>query len=121
MADLILIPCRISAFDLRAIGATAELAKLAGKPAFALLNAAPPGAHKLIEEAEAAIAAYELPVCPQSVQRRAAFVHAVTAGQAVSEFEPEGRAAAEIEALWDWVASQLWPGAKIRKRERRVA
>jgi chromosome partitioning protein len=59
---------------------------------------------------------HELQVCPKSVQRRAAFVHAVTAGQAVSEFEPEGRAAAEIEALWNWVAGQFWPGAKIRRK-----
>jgi chromosome partitioning protein len=119
VADLVLIPCRISAFDLRAIGATAELAKLAGKPAFALLNAVPPGAHRLVEEAGAAIAAHELAVCPEIIRRRAVFIHAVTAGLAVSEFEPESQAAAEITALWNWAASQLWPGA--RKRERRTA
>lgn len=114
-ADLILIPCRISAFDLRAIGATAELAKLAGKPAYALLNAAPPGAHRLIEEARTAIAVHELPVCPVTVLRRAAFVHAVTVGQAVSEFEPDGRAAAEVAALYRWLGGQLWPRSERRR------
>jgi chromosome partitioning protein len=117
-ADLILIPCRLSAFDLRAIGATAELARIAGKPAFALLNAAPPGAHRLIEEAQAAIAVHELPVCPATVLRRAAFVHAVTAGQAVSEFEPDGRAAAEIATLYRWLSGQLWPRARETKQRR---
>src|SRR5271169_3766724 len=38
-ADLILIPTRPGILDLRAIGTTADLAKLAGKPAFVVLNA----------------------------------------------------------------------------------
>lgn len=121
-ADLILIPCRISAFDLRAIGATAELARIAGKPAFAVLNAASPGAHKLIEEAKMAIAAHELQVSPAVVPRRAALIHAITAGKAASEFEPKGHAAAEIAALYRWVAGLLWPAIKEPKtRERSVA
>jgi chromosome partitioning protein len=120
-ADLILIPCRLSAFDLRAIGATAELARIADKPAFALLNAAPPGAFRLIEEAETAIAAHDLPVSPAVIRRRAAFIHAVTAGQAASEFEPHGQAAAEVMTLYRWLAGLLWPGTKQRKRERRAA
>ena len=111
-----LIPCRISAFDLRAIGATAELAKIAGKSAFALLNAAPPAAHRLMEQARSAISAHELRVCPVSVLRRAAFVHAVTVGLSVSEFEPSGRAAAEISALYRWLISQLWPRSRERRR-----
>src|SRR4051812_42131548 len=41
-ADLILIPCRPAAFDLNAIGTTLNLAAVAGKPAFVLLNAVPP-------------------------------------------------------------------------------
>jgi chromosome partitioning protein len=114
-ADLILIPCRISAFDLRAIGAAAELARIAGKPAFALLNAAPLGAHRLIEEARTAIAVHELPACPVTILRRAAFVHAITVGQAVDEFEPEGRAAAEIAAPYRWLGGKLWPRSERRR------
>ena len=40
-ADLIVIPCRPAILDLRAIHATVDLAKLAGKPACILLNAVP--------------------------------------------------------------------------------
>jgi chromosome partitioning protein len=96
----------------------AELARMAGKPAFASLNAAPPGAHGLIEEATAAIAVHELPVCPATILRRAAFVDAITVGQTVSEFELAGRAAAEIVALYSWLVSQLWPGTKNLKQRR---
>jgi chromosome partitioning protein len=46
-ADLILVPCRPGIFDIRAIGTTAELVRLAGKPAFAVLNALPPGATRI--------------------------------------------------------------------------
>ena len=38
-ADIILIPCRPGILDLRAIGTTADVAKLAGKRAFVVLNA----------------------------------------------------------------------------------
>src|SRR3984957_20221886 len=41
-ADLILVPCRPAAFDLNAIGTTLNLAVVASKPAYVLLNAVPP-------------------------------------------------------------------------------
>ena len=53
-ADLILIPCRPSAFDLNAIGTTLNLAAVAGKLAFVLLNAVPPQG-KVGEEARNAL------------------------------------------------------------------
>ena len=42
IADLILIPCRPSAFDLDAIRITADLANDIRKPAFVVVNAGPP-------------------------------------------------------------------------------
>jgi chromosome partitioning protein len=122
-ADLILIPCRASAFDLRAIGATAELARIANKPAYAVLNAAPPGAHRLIEEARAAVAAHDLAISPVIIARRSAFVHAVTAGLAVNEFDPGGRAAVEIGGLYLWLAKLLWPEVRrsaVSNKERKA-
>ena len=53
-ADLILIPCRPAAFDLNAIGTTLNLAALAGKPAYVVLNAVPPQG-KVGEEARLAL------------------------------------------------------------------
>src|SRR5262245_17877282 len=53
-ADLILIPCRPAAFDLNAIATTLNLAAVAAKPAYVLLNAVPPHG-KVGEEARAAL------------------------------------------------------------------
>ncbi|MFT3920964.1 MAG: ParA family protein [Myxococcales bacterium] len=69
-ADLILIPCRPAILDLRAIGQTVDLARLAGKPAAIVLNAVPPRG-TLTDEAVQAVEAYGLPVAPIYLGHRA--------------------------------------------------
>jgi chromosome partitioning protein len=106
-ADLILIPTRPGILDLRAIGATADLAKIAGKRAFVVLNAIPPGATRLVEDARAAAAVHGLEVAPVVIEQRAALSHSLTAGQTAQEYEPTGRAADEISQLYAWLCKQL--------------
>jgi chromosome partitioning protein len=106
-ADLILIPTRPGILDLRAIGTTADLAKIAGKPAFVVLNAVPPGATRLIEDARAAAAVHDIEVAPIVIEQRAALSHSLTAGQTAQEYEPAGKAAKEIARLFDWLHAQL--------------
>jgi len=106
-ADLVLIPTRASAFDLHAIRTTAELVRIAQKPAFVLLNAVPPRAVGLIEEARAVVADLQLQLAPVSLVDRAAFRHAVINGQTAGEFEPSGKAASEIEELYAWICGQV--------------
>ncbi len=104
-ADLILIPCRPGIFDLRAITTSVDLAKLSKTPAVAILNAAPPRG-TLPDEAEQAIQAIGLEVSPIRLGQRAAFVHSLTAGQGVLEYEPSGKAAEEINDVYLWVRKQ---------------
>jgi chromosome partitioning protein len=106
-ADLCLIPCRPGILDLRAIGATAELVKLAGKPAFVILNAVPPRASALTVDATAAIATHGLRLAPVVIHQRAAFVHALTVGKTAQEYEPYGAASQEIGNLKTWIAANL--------------
>jgi chromosome partitioning protein len=106
-ADLILIPTRPGILDLRAIGTTADLAKLAGKPAFVVFNALPPGATRLIEDARAAAAVHGIEVAPVVIEQRAALSHSLTAGQTAQEYEPHGKAAEEIARLFDWLSGRL--------------
>jgi chromosome partitioning protein len=106
-ADLILIPTRPGILDLRAIGTTADLVKIAGKPAFVVLNAIPPGATRLIEDARAAAAVHGLEVAPVVIEQRAALSHSLTAGQTAQEYEPHGKAAEEIARLYAWLQEQL--------------
>jgi len=105
-ADLILIPTRPAIFDLRAIQDTADLVKMANKSAFVVLNSVPPKGN-LGDEAQTGISEQNIEVCPWRLIQRIAFVHAVTAGQSVQEYEPTGKAAVEIKNLYRWVLKQL--------------
>ncbi len=101
LADFVLIPCRPARFDLKAIGSTAQIAKLAKTPAAVVINAAPRG--KLAEEARAALEPQGIAVIEPVLQQRAAYSHAVIDGHSVHEYEPHGKAAAEIDALFAYV------------------
>jgi len=106
-ADLVIIPCRAGILDLRAIGATARLAKIAAKPAHVVLNAMPPRATNVLADAREAVAVHGLEVAPIAIQQRAAYAHALTAGQTAQEYEPDGKAAEEMAQLYAWLRQVL--------------
>jgi chromosome partitioning protein len=101
-ADLVLIPCRPATFDLEAIETTLLLTKAAGKPAYVVLNAVPPRS-SIGKEAAEGLAARETKVAPHQLTQRAAFTHGVIDGRTAQEFEPQGKAAEEVHALYVWV------------------
>lgn len=113
-ADLVLIPTRPRAFDLHAIQTTAELIRHAGKPAFVVFNAAPARGAQLFAEASAIVAELGMAVCPVTFADRAAFHHSTGAGKVANETDPQGKAAAEAAALWQWACEQV--GMTTRKR-----
>lgn len=106
-ADLVLIPCRPGILDLQAIGMTARAVKLAGTPAYVLLNAMPSRAPNVLADARAAVAVHGLEVAPVITQQRAAYAHALIGGQTAQEYEPAGKAADEIERLYVWLQDEL--------------
>jgi chromosome partitioning protein len=112
-ADVILIPCRPAAFDLDAIGTTLNLAALAHKPAWVLLNAVPPQGRQG-EEAAGALAQGGVQVVPLALHHLVAFAHAVNDGRTAQEYAPGSRAADEVESLFAWLATLL--ELQIRKR-----
>ena len=101
-ADLVLIPCRAAAFDLEAIETTLMLAKAAMKPAYVVLNAVPPRS-SIGREAADGLSGKGVEVAPQQITHRAAFAHGVIDGRTAQEFEPHGKAAEEIAALYTWL------------------
>ena len=105
-ADLILIPCRPGVLDLRAIGATVKVARLAGKPAAVVLNAVP-ARSAIAAEAPEAVAGYGVQLVPVQIGQRAAFNNALVSGQVAQEYEPDGKAADEIRQLYKWACQQL--------------
>ena len=98
LADFVLIPCRPARFDLDAIATTAQIAKVTKTPTAVVLNAAPRG--KLAEEARDALQGQNLTVMATVLYQRAAYSHAVIDGRSAHEYEPDGKAAAEIDDLY---------------------
>jgi chromosome partitioning protein len=106
-ADLVLIPSRPQIYDLETLAASKEIVDLAGgPPAFVVLNAVPPIGRRH-EEARAAIASMNLAVCPAFLVQRAAYGDAPNAGQGVTEYEPGGKAAEEIQQVWKFISKLL--------------
>jgi chromosome partitioning protein len=104
VADVVVIPSRPSVLDLEAIGVTVDIVRTVRRPATIVLNACP-ARSPVIEQARTALEAYELPLCPTPVMQRVALAYALIDGRAVTEFEPDGKAAEEIRDTWKWIAS----------------
>jgi chromosome partitioning protein len=98
LADFVLMPCRPARFDLKAIGSSAQISRLAKTPFAAVINAAPRG--KLAEEAREALEQQGITVLDAVLQQRVAYSHAVIDGRSVHEYEPDGKAAEEIDELF---------------------
>lgn len=99
LADFVLMPCRPARFDLKALLSTADIARLSNTAAAVVINHAPPNSSKA-DEAKAVIEGQGINVLPPVMHRRAAFESALTGCRAVHEYEPEGKAAQEIAALF---------------------
>ena len=117
-ADLILIPCRPSGFDLAAIETTARLVKMFAKPAYVIFNGGSANAPRLYQEAGDAVERFGLAVAPVHIADRAAYRHATGAGKTIFETEPNGKAASEARALHKWVSGLV---NKINSEKRRDA
>lgn len=99
-AELVLIPCRASYIDLRAVSTSVDLVQLAKCPARFVLSCVRPGDRTLPDGAEAALSVYSVPVLPVRITLRSDCVHAFTVGQSITEFAPDGAAAREIRELF---------------------
>lgn len=105
-ADMALIPCRPGFFDTAAMSFTSNLLKLAGKPGFVVFTQVPPRAESLLAEVREALTTYGLAVAPVTVHLRAAYSHSIPGGQTAQEYEPRGKAADEMTALYAWLQSE---------------
>jgi chromosome partitioning protein len=106
VVDLVLIPCRPTAFDLAAAGSAVQIVRAAGVRAAFVLSACPFRAPEIVETRHV-LETFGFPIAPTVITDRRAFARAVATGRAVTEFESEGKAAEEIRALWTWIKEQL--------------
>ena len=104
-ADLCLIPCRPTPADMKATPSTMATIKRLGKRSAFVLNQTPPRGYR-IREAAQGLSMLGM-VAPVHIVSRNAYQDAQGMGLGVIEFELDGKAAAEIRELWQWIAKKL--------------
>lgn len=104
---LVLAPVRPLVNDVETLPALHEILMLAGpRPSFVVINGAPSQGNRHLE-AERAIEAQGWEICPVVLRQRAAYGDAPMAGLGVVEYDPSGKAALEVEQLWQFAAAQI--------------
>ena len=105
VADLVLIPLQPSLIDLKTLGATLEIIRLAGsKPARALLTRVR-AAGTRHEDTTAGLAGQGVEVCPVTLGERVIYQDAYARGLGVREAEPGGKAAEEVRQVYMYTCS----------------
>ena len=102
-----LVPRRPSGFDLAAVKTTVSLVRLFDKPAFVVFTAGPPIAPRMYEEVVELVKGVGIEARPRILPDRAAYRHGSAAGASVIEFEPQGKAAAEITTFYMWTIAHV--------------
>ena len=105
LADIVLIPCQPSSLDLHAVSETVNTAKLAGKPAYFVLNACKANSI-LTRQAKDALGSYSVPIAPVLIGSRVDFVKSLLEGEGVLEYAPSSKAANEIRRLMKFLEKQ---------------
>ena len=105
VADMVLIPTRPSPHDLRAVGSTVELVEAMGKRMVFVINGAAQRA-RITGEAAIALSQHGT-VAPVTLYQRTDFAASMIDGRTAQEIDPGSRSAGEIEALWNYVSTQL--------------
>jgi chromosome partitioning protein len=106
-ADLVLIPLQPSLIDLKTLGATLEIIRLAGgKPTRAVLTRVRSVGTRH-EETTAWLVEQGVEVCPASLGERVTYQDAYAQGLGVLEAEPTGKAAQEIRQVYLYASKLL--------------
>lgn len=120
VADLVLIPFKAAVFDINSVAQTVQTVKQVGSE-FALVLTFVPPQGKETDEAKGIAEQLGSNFCPVLIGNRKAFFRAQSSGLAVQEFEPGGKAAAEIKALYDFVTAELKEQKKGKGNARKLA
>lgn len=95
-ATAVLVPVRPLIKDVETLPAVGDLLVTAGRPRSAVvINAAPPQGQRHLEALQAA-ESYGFTTCPIVLHQRSAYGDAPNSGLAVSEYDPDGKAAQEV-------------------------
>jgi chromosome partitioning protein len=105
VSDLVLVPCQPSDYDLSALSASMVAAQIARKTAYVVLNGAIQSSG-ITDAVEKALIDGGADMVPARVGLRMDFRHPLPSGRGAFEWGARGQAAAEIDALWNWICQQ---------------
>ena len=104
-ADLVVIPTRPSPHDLRAVGATVDIAERHDKPVIFVLNGATARA-RITGESAIALSQHGT-VAPVTIHHRVDFAASMIDGRTVGEVVANSASAREIAELWVYIQHKL--------------
>jgi chromosome partitioning protein len=104
-ADLVLVPTRPSPHDLRAVGATVDIAEKHNKPLIFVVNGATARA-RITGEAAVALSQHGT-VAPVTLHHRVDFAASMTDGRTVGEAAPKSQSSREVRDLWLYVQDRI--------------
>jgi len=104
-ADLVVIPTRPSPHDLRAVGATVDIAERRGKPLIFVMNGATARA-RITGETAVALSQHGT-VAPIILHHRVDFAASMVDGRTVGEVEAKSQSAKEVRDLWAYIQDRL--------------
>jgi chromosome partitioning protein len=103
-ATLVIIPARLTVFDLAAVKETIDLCRQGKKPYAVVINAAPARRDNteapFVSEAREVLAGLKVPVWSGQITQRGDYSFALAAGEGAKEFDSDSQAAQEIARLW---------------------
>ncbi len=105
VADLLIIPTRPSPHDLRAVGATVELAEGLDTPLIFVVNGATPRA-RITGEAAIALSQHGT-LAPSIIHQRVDFASSMIDGRTVMELNPSSKSSEEVTKLWTYIDERI--------------
>ena len=114
------MPSKAGFLDIMAARPTVEAIRRAGRRGVIVLNEVPPRG-SVVEGARTALIGYGLPVCPTAIAHRVGVSYSLLQGQALAEYEPDNRGAAEFAAVWRWIKEHLAHGAQQPRQAARAS
>lgn len=122
LADLVLIPLQPSIADLKTLGSTLDLIKIAGGKRSVAILARVKAAGSRHADASDWLANNGVEVCPVSIGERVTYQDAWAQGLAVCEAEPSGKASIEINGVYKYISKILnFPTKRMGHEEGRSA
>ena len=105
-SHLVLVPCRPAVYDLETVTTTVDLVRAARSDVDlrCVLNAVPARGPRAAQAREL-LSELDVPTCECVLGHRAVVDHAAIAGLTPAEYEPRGKAAAEMVALYYEICS----------------